>query len=123
MIIVDDRGLIQKFTHRICVSGYDTFLSGWGDGENGSYAAWACRKEDAETVLKWVRSRGDMYLPRIETVRDLLKRVDHNVHVHIYVVDENHPARSGKYPYYPRGLVARISFNGEVAHRRHLDGK
>lgn len=86
-MIQDDRTPDQKLTHTVVIGGTDRFMSGWGHAAGGtSVAGWACRPEDAKTVLEWVERRGDM-----KRVRQLGSR-PRGTHVHIYVVDESHPS-------------------------------
>ncbi|MBU2177429.1 MAG: hypothetical protein KJ556_20245 [Gammaproteobacteria bacterium] len=94
MEIQDDRTKEQMETHIWLVIGTDRFLSGWGQAKNGSsYAAWACKMEDAPKVLNWVENRGDQLRVR-ETVCRPGARYRPNpaycAHLHIYVVDGNH---------------------------------
>lgn len=91
MILQDDRSKEQKETHSIIIMGTDRCLSGWGEARGGpSYAGWACRPKDARKVEGWVRSRSDMM--RVRTVFGGYKPPRGAGHVHIYVVDEGHPA-------------------------------
>ena len=85
----DDRTDDQKRTHTVFVAGTDKFLSGWGDAKGGaSVAVWACRPDDARSVFDWVKDRGDM--SRVRYVSN--PRKCKAAHVHVYVVDESHPA-------------------------------
>lgn len=88
----DDRTEEQKQTHCVLWGGTDSFLSGWGCAENRqSFAFWACRDGDGNRVERWVRHRGD-----IKRVRQVMSdyRCGSDALVHIYVVDDNHPAMS-----------------------------
>lgn len=94
--IQDDRTWEQRGTHRILIVGTDRFMSRLGQRAGvcqQSFAAWACRPEDADSVEKWVRSRGDM--TRVRRATDRL-HPQKGVHVHIYVVDAEHPALGGE---------------------------
>lgn len=92
--VEDDRTEEQRQTHSVLIVGDDDFMTRWGHscgkvGRSGkSRAAWACRPEDADTVEKWVRSRGDMKRVR-RAARAYAKRGDH---IHIYLVGEQHIA-------------------------------
>ena len=91
MIIVDDRTPEQKKTHTAGIVGTDRFLSGWGFAEGGkSYVCWACKPEHAYKVERWVRRRSDM--KRVREVSLNSYRPTGKGHLHIYVVNENHPA-------------------------------
>lgn len=91
--IEDDRNDDQKTTHICLIVGVDMFLSGWGQSEKRlSVACWACTQDDAENVETWVNSRGDMAKVRVMTDSDLLEEYSLGVHVHIYVVDSDHPS-------------------------------
>ena len=95
MNLRDDRTADEMLTHDTIVLGTDSFMSGWGECANGgvSYAGWACRVDDVDTVERWVRSRSDMKRVRI---------VDGNYRpssrikgdCHIYVVNEGHASLS-----------------------------
>jgi len=86
----DDRTEEQLKTHTILVTATDRFLSGWGHAHGGvSKCAWACASRDvADRVFKWVSSRAEMKYVNM-TDRPWRPKA---AHVHIYVVDENHPA-------------------------------
>lgn len=86
----DDRTEEQLKTHTILVTATDKFLSGWGQAKGGdSKCAWACSsREIADKVFKWVSERKEM---KYVGMTDRPWR-PHAAHVHIYVVDENHPA-------------------------------
>lgn len=89
--ITDDRTEEEKETRPILVVGTDSFLSGWGLARHGSsFAAWACRSEDVNQVESWVRSRSEMKRVRIVLAKGY--RPKGRVHLHIYVVNEGHPA-------------------------------
>ncbi len=90
----DDRTPEQEITHHWLVVGTDSFMSNWGRAENGtSIAAWACEYDDVKRVTEWVESRGDM--KRVRTVIDRkgerYSPRGHG-HLHIYVVEDNHPS-------------------------------
>lgn len=80
----------NTFTYPIVIGGVDNFLSGWGKASNVlSYAGWACKEEDKDKVLEWIKNRGDI---RKVKERDKDWRPAGNGHCHIYVVREGHPA-------------------------------
>tara|TARA_A100001388_G_scaffold267410_1_gene241539 strand:- start:1253 stop:1543 length:291 start_codon:yes stop_codon:yes gene_type:complete len=87
----DDRTAAQQGTHSVIIAGRDKFMSRWGRGKTagGSTAAWACTPENARAVIDWVDAREDMTHVR-KTTESALARV--RGLVHIYVVEENHPA-------------------------------
>ncbi len=90
MIFEDDRTEEQKSSHSCLVTATDRCLSGWGPAKYGtSKCAWACRPEHLDTVLSWVKSRKDMKYVRVAG-SDWRSR--YAAHIHIYVVDDNHPA-------------------------------
>jgi hypothetical protein len=88
MIMKDDRSFEEKTTYPILIGGIDRFLSEWCP-HGISYAFWACKEEDEPTVMKWVKSRGD-----INPVESHYKEVNKQGkgHCHIYVVEDGHPA-------------------------------
>lgn len=93
MIREDDRTVAQRKTHRLAVVGRDTFLSGRGGARGGySRAAWAFdpAEVNSDRVENWVRSRGDMRYVNLVDLRTY--RPKGTAHLHIYVVDRNHPA-------------------------------
>lgn len=91
--IEDDRTDEQRESHTMMVLGTDKFMSGWGEARGGaSYAAWACRPDDAHRVLCWVESRKDM--KRVRMVGPGYRPPRNCKHLHIYVVDDQHPALS-----------------------------
>ena len=89
-VIVDDRENIEG--NPVLISGIDTFLTGWGPGKNGSVAAWACRRRDAERVFRWVKSRSDMKNVQNLTEEGLKHSYSGDWHIHIYEVGDNHPS-------------------------------
>lgn len=91
-VVEDDRTTEQLATHRQLIGGRDRFMSGWGMAPNGSYAYWACRFEDAETVAKWVESRDEI---KLGVYRDAAPRRGRGTHSHVYVVGPDHPALKG----------------------------
>lgn len=92
MIRVDDRTEDEKRTHPLLVVATDRFMSGWGEARDGlSYAAWACRSEDEYRVERWVRARIEMSRVRIVMAKGY-RPGRYCAHLHIYVVNENHPA-------------------------------
>ena len=90
MIRKDDRTPDQQKTHTALVTATDKCLSGWGQAEKGlSKCAWACKPKHFDKVFKWVQNRSDMKYVRYQ-VKDWYPK--NCVHLHIYVVDDNHPA-------------------------------
>lgn len=90
MIRQDDRTKEQKKTHTVLITATDKFLSGWGEAQGGlSKCAWACRPEHADRVYKWVSNRGDMKYVNWHYNNWYPSNAKH---VHIYVVEETHPA-------------------------------
>lgn len=88
--LIDDRNPLQKTTHNVLIAATDKFMSGWGMATGGSsFVAWACRPKDAPRVEAWVRNR-----PEMIRVRRVAKnwRGARAAQVHIYVVNDNHPA-------------------------------
>ena len=87
----DDRTEEQKKTHYYLWGGTDRFMSSFGppaqEGCN-SFAFWACKPEHANKVESWIRRRGDIM--RVRQVGSSYKNNNH--YVHIYVVDDDHPA-------------------------------
>lgn len=66
MELVDERTEEELKTHKWLVIGTDTFLSGWGRAKGGvSYAAWACKTEDLQSLEARIRARGDMKRVRV----------------------------------------------------------
>ena len=88
---IDDRTTEQKETHTVLITATDKFMSGWGDASGGkSKCAWACTKDqDWRKVLDWVEGRDEM---KYVNVNFSGKWYPQAAHVHIYVVDDNHPA-------------------------------
>ena len=97
MITKDRRSTPQRTTHRWAVVGTDKAMSGCGGlgGAAGgaSYAAWACRDDDIDTVLQWVEGRSDMTRVRVVDLDDYRPTC---AHLSIYVVRNNHPALAGR---------------------------
>ena len=92
-VIRDDRSDAEKKTHTVLVTMTDSFMSGWGAATGGaSVASWACRPEDADTVERWVRSRGEAKRVRIVSRARSRPGVKH---WHIYVVNLGHPSLGG----------------------------
>jgi hypothetical protein len=91
----DDRTTEQKNALTRAVVGRDRCLSGWGGARGGySRAAWAFAPDDpdASRIERWVRERGDMqYVSGVDLRRYRPPRG--TAHVHVYVVDADHPAR------------------------------
>ena len=91
MELEDDRTEEEKKELSVIIMATDKFLSGWGRAEGGpSYAGWACRPEDAQTVESWVRSREDM--ANVRKVSGNYRPPRRPGHCHIYAVHKNHPA-------------------------------
>lgn len=91
MQFVDDRTDDQKKTHRFLVTATDKFMSGWGEAKGGkSKCAWACLPEHVDHVERWVRARPEMKYVNVTT--NTKWRGYPAAHVHVYVVDEGHPA-------------------------------
>jgi hypothetical protein len=95
---VDDRTPEQKQTHTVVIAGNDRAMTNIGrecgmvQRGGQSIAAWACRPGDAVRVEAWVKGRNDLTYIRVAGKR-LGKPGDH---VHIYVVDDQHPAIGAK---------------------------
>ncbi len=86
----DDRTKEQKKTHTVLITATDRFLSGWGKARNGtSKCAWACKPEHVNQVLAWVESRNEMKYVNVNYTGKWYPKA---AHVHIYVVNEDHPA-------------------------------
>lgn len=86
----DDRTDEQRSTHMWAVAMTDRFLSGWGAASGrASVAAWACHLDDIHRVERWVRSRSDAKRIRVVKLDGWRPR---GAHVHVYVVDDGHPA-------------------------------
>lgn len=91
-IYVDDRTPEQFETHTWIIRALDKFMSGWGHAKGGnSFAAWACKPEHARKVQEWVESRSEMKYVTACGPKSK-PRFRNAAHVHIYVVDDNHPA-------------------------------
>ena len=87
----DDRTEEQKKTHNVLITATDKFMSGWGHASGGaSKVAWACKREDVDKVYTWVNNRNDMKYVNINYSGKWHPRA---AHVHIYAVEEDHPAR------------------------------
>jgi len=88
---IDDRTPEQKQTHTVLITATDKFMSGWGKASQGaSKCAWACRSDqDWRKVLDWVENRSEMKYVNVNTSGKWYPKA---AHVHIYVVDDNHPA-------------------------------
>lgn len=87
----DDRTPEQMKTHTVLITATDKFMSGWGGAANGkSKCAWACsRDQDYGKVYDWVNNRNEM---KHVNINHSGKWYPNAAHVHIYVVDNNHPA-------------------------------
>lgn len=92
MQTIDDRNEEQKRTHLWAVVARDKAMSYWGQAAGGvSRCAWAVPFLDLDKVENWVRGRGDMtYVRPIALANYRAPRG--TAHLHIYVVDANHPA-------------------------------
>lgn len=89
MIRQDDRTPEEIKTHVCLTAGTDSFMSGWGEAKNGtSIAVWACKPEHDNRVYNWVMGRNDQ--KRVRQVSDPYR--PKCAHLHIYVVNEEHPA-------------------------------
>ena len=88
---IDDRTAEQMKTHTVLITATDKFMSGWGDASNGaSKCAWACSKaQDWGKVLDWVEGRSEMKYVNVNFTGKWYPKAEH---VHIYVVDDSHPA-------------------------------
>lgn len=86
----DDRTNEQRITHRYLVTATDKFMSGWGGASGGvSKCAWACStREQQSKVYDWVESRPEMKYVNTHFGNWYPKAA----HVHIYVVEDSHPA-------------------------------
>jgi len=72
------------------IVGRDPGMSGWGGAEDGrSYAVWACKDIEADSVLAWAIARGDLVGVRIQHGTLATRPGDH---VHIYEVGDCHPS-------------------------------
>lgn len=90
----DDRTAEQRVTHTYAVAMTDSFMSGWGKAAGGaSVAAWACRADDICEVERWVRNRREARRVRVVALKGWRPRA---AHVHVYVVDDGHPALGGR---------------------------
>lgn len=92
--IKDDRNAAEHLSHYWLVVARDLFMSGWGGAAGGaSIAAWACATlPEAEACEQWVRSRREMRNVRlVRESRYYLRRI-RAAHVHVYVVDADHPS-------------------------------
>lgn len=99
MQIQDDRTEAEKWSHTVYVVGHDKGMSGWGKASGGaSWAGWACRPEDEERVLAWVRARGDLRQIGVHSHLFGFQRKDRRGHLHVYVVRSGHPALQSKNP-------------------------
>ena len=88
---IDDRTPYQKVSHAWLIIGTDSCMSGWGRaGGKASYAAWACEPKDRHRVLDWVENRSDM--KRVRETCDPYTPGSNCGHLHIYVVEDDHPA-------------------------------
>lgn len=87
----DDRTPEQKKTHTILITATDKFLSGWGGASGGAFkCAWACKpSQDWGKVFEWAKNRPDM---KYVDIKFNNKWYPQAAHVHIYVVDDTHPA-------------------------------
>tara|TARA_R110000803_G_scaffold35405_8_gene76601 strand:- start:2987 stop:3268 length:282 start_codon:yes stop_codon:yes gene_type:complete len=92
MKYVDDRNEQQQETHNILITATDKCMSGWGGAAGGaSKCAWACDSHaKADKLLDWVENRSDMKYVNIHYRNNWKPR--NAAHVHIYVVEDTHPA-------------------------------
>ena len=92
MTYTDDRTEDQKKSHHILITATDKFMSGWGGASGGtSKCAWACKDHaQADKIYEWVKNRSEMKYVNIHYRNEWKPR--NYAHLHIYVVDENHPA-------------------------------
>ena len=92
MTYKDDRTPDQIESHHILITATDKFMSGWGGASGGtSKCAWACKDhKQADKIYDWVKSRSEMKYVNIHYRNEWKPR--NYASVHIYVVDENHPA-------------------------------
>ncbi len=91
MIRQDDRTKEQMQTHTTLITATDKFMSGWGKAKNGlSKCAWACKPEHADKVFDWVQNRSDMRYVNMNYSGNWYPK--NAAHLHIYVVNEGHPA-------------------------------
>lgn len=94
MTVQDDRAGTEILALSCLIGGLDPFMSGWGGADNGrgdgeSWAFWACKPEDEDTVTEWVEDRGD--LEQIQTITDP-GEIDGAEHIHVYAIRDGHPA-------------------------------
>jgi len=88
----DNRTPEIKKTHTVLITATDKFMSGWGEASQGaSKCAWACKPEHEDKVYNWVKNRSEMKYVNINYSGRWHPKA---AHVHIYVVDDNHPALS-----------------------------
>lgn len=92
----DERTKEQKKTHCYLITETDHFLSNWGLAGGGlSKCAWACKTEQVDKVDKWVRSRSEMKYVNFHDERGGRGWYPKAAHVHIFFVDDKHPALKG----------------------------
>lgn len=92
MRTIDDRNEEQKRTHTWAIVAKDKAMSHWGGASGGvSRCAWAVPLSDLDKVKRWVRARGDMSYVRPIILANY-RAPKGTAHLHIYVVDANHPA-------------------------------
>ena len=91
MIYQDDRTPEQQKTHTILITATDKFMSGWGMASQGnSKVAWACtRNQDWGKLMDWVENRSEMKYVNVNFSGKW--RPKNAAHVHIYVVNDDHP--------------------------------
>ncbi len=86
----DDRTPKQMKTHTALITATDRMLSGWGGAKNGlSKCAWACRPQHLDKVYRWVQDRTDLKHVNVNLSGRWYPKA---AHVHIYAVEEGHPA-------------------------------
>lgn len=85
-------------SHTVGVMARDTFMSGWGWAEGlNSYAVWLCEPKHYDSVMDWVRRRGEMknvrrILSENVTAKIMRQRVTAGGLVHVYVVKDGDPS-------------------------------
>jgi hypothetical protein len=92
MKTIDDRNEEQKKTHLWAIVAKDRAMSYWGGAQGGvSRCAWAVPFADLDKVDRWVRARSDMSYVRPIALANY-RAPKGTAHLHIYAVDQNHPA-------------------------------
>jgi hypothetical protein len=75
----------------VLVGGRDSFMSGWGQGVDGSYAYWSVPRHLADTMLQWVKARDEFPRDKVYQVVPYKARG----HVSVYAYNPKHPAFDG----------------------------